>query len=437
MAEPTPTARGLVARVWNAFDGLAADTLWSGAHDLAQLVTALVSFLLLQQSLELEQYGAYVGFYGLVGVFGSMSYAGLGLALLQRLLGEGDDPDGALRSFLSLALMIGLGAIVVGGLMASAWIELSTAEILFILVAELLGVAVVFLSAILVQARAGFAAATRVKLVVIVLRLIVVVSLFVTDQLTIRNLAAGFLVSFLAYGVYLLIVHLPRHGYRVRLGAPTGTAMRASTMFAIPMGASKLQTDGDKFLLNVFAYRADAGLYGAAYRIVQLGTLPLLALDAAAFQRFLPRGEGERGLHWRRATRMGALMVGASAFVGLAMYLVLPVLAAILIQEEEYREAVDIVPWLLFLVPLIATSNSPMNGLLGLGRVDKRMLVYLSAALVSLAGYLILIPPFSWRGAVAATFIGEVYLSVVAWSSLWYYQRRADAELDRQATVGA
>jgi O-antigen/teichoic acid export membrane protein len=418
----------LWSKGWHAFDGLATDTLWSGAHDFIQLVTAFTSFYLLQRSLALESYGAYIGLYGLLGALGAVSYAGVGLALLQRLLGERDDPDETLRSFLSAALLIGVAASVIGTVVAALVLSLTTIEIMLVVVAELVGVAIVFVSAMLVQASSGFPAATRIKMVVIVLRLLVVSVLAAVDQLTIRNLASGFLITFLLYAAYLLLVHLPRHGYRVSVGRPTSVAWRSSVMFSAPMGASRLQTDADKFLLNAFRYDADAGLYGAAYRLVLLGTLPLLALDTAAFQRFLPRAEGQAGVHWRRATRLAALMAVASTLVALALYLLLPFFDFLF--AAEYKEAVDIVPWLLLLIPLIATSNTPMNGLLGLGRADKRMLVYLSSAAVSLVLYFLLIPPFSWQGAVVATVISELYLSISGWVALWYYQRRADRELD-------
>lgn len=421
--------RSSIAKIWGAFDGLAADTLWSGAHDFAHLVTAMTSFLLLQRSLESTAvYGAYVGLYGLVGAFGAVSYSGVGLALLQRLMGERDDPNSSLRSFLSLALVAGVVASIVASIVAIVSLALTPTEIILVVLAELLGVATVWMSAMLIQAGTGFPAATRVKLTVIILRLTVLVSLFVTDQLNIRNLAGGFLISFAMYVVYLLRFHLPRHGYDVSFGRPTRLAVRSSAKFSIPMGASRLQTDADKYLLNVFRYGADAGLYGAAYRIVQLGTLPLLALDTAAFQRFLPKGEGEPGLHWRRAVRLTSLMLAASTLVAIAMYLVLPYLDFLF--EEEYKDALDIAPWLILLIPLVATSNTPMNGLLGLGQSDKRMYVYLSSALVSIVLYLALIPPYSWKGAVAATFVSEVYLAVAGWTALWHYQRKADRELD-------
>lgn len=417
----------LWSKLWHSFDGLAVDTLWSGAHDFTHLTTAFTSFYLLQRALELEEYGAYIGLYGLLGAFGAMSFSGVGLALLQRLIGEGDEPNEALRSFLSLALLIGVVSAVVAAVVGSLTLSLSATEVTLIVLAELIGVAVVFISGIAVQASSGFPAATRVKMTVIVLRLIVLLVLWGSGNLSIRNLAAGFLVSFSIYALYLLRVHLPRHGYRVTFGRPSGQAFRSSFMFSAPMGASKLQTDADKYLLNVFRFSADAGLYGAAYRMVLLGTLPLLALDTAAFQRFLPKGEGEPRLHWRRGTRLAGLMFVASLVVVALLYLTLPLFDFLF--DDEYKEAMDIVPWLLLLIPLIATSNTPMNGLLGLGLADKRMWIYISSAVISVTLYLILIPAFSWQGALVATFISEVYLSAAGWTALWYYQRREDAQL--------
>ena len=325
-------------------------------------------------------------------------------------------------------MLIGLVASGIGIVVASIWLQLTVVEITLVVLAELLGVAIVFVSAMLIQARSGFPAATRVKLTVIILRLIVLLGLWATDNLTIRNLAAGFLLSFAVYAIYLLRVHLPRHGYRVGLGAPSGQSLRSSAMFSAPMGASKLQTDADKFLLNVFRFYADAGLYGAAYRMVLLGTLPLLALDTAAFQRFLPKGDGRPGLHWRRATRLAGLMLGASGIVVALLYLLLPFFDFLF--AAEFKEAMDIVPWLLLLIPLIATSNTPMNGLLGLGLPEKRMWVYLSSSAVSLVGYFVLIPAYGWQGAFVATVISEIYLAAAGWTALWYYQRKADEQVE-------
>ena len=420
--------RSVFSRLWHAFDGLAGDTLWSGAHDLLHLATALTSFQLLQRVLAPEEYGAYIGLYGLVGAFGAISMSGVGLALLQRIMGARDDPDGSVRSFLSLSILVGTVAVLLVAVVGVATLRLTLTEIGLIALAELLAVAIVWIGAVSVQASSGYPASARVRMGIIGVRLTTLVTLQLTGNLTIANLGGGFLLGFAVYAAYLMVVHLPRHGYRVSLGWPSSLSVRSSALFSIPMGASKMQTDGDKWLLNVFRWEADAGLYGAAYRVVQLGTLPLLALDSAAFQRFLPQGTGERGLHWRRAVRLARLMVVASVALAGLLYLALPLLDFLF--TEEYKEAVDIVPWLLLLIPFIAVSSTPLNGLLGLGHADKRMYVYLSSALVSVVIYLVLIPTYSWEGAVIGTFISEVYLVATGWVVLRHYQRKADEAID-------
>ncbi len=402
--------------------------MWSGAHDLLAMATALTSFQLLQRALLVEQYGAYIGLYGLVGALGAISMSGVGLALLQRLIGARDEPSSALRSFLSLSMVIGVVAVLVVGAVGMLTLQLTRAEIAVVAVAELIAVAVVWIAAVSVQAASGYPAAARVRMGIVAIRLVTLVVLQVTGNLTILRLGLGFLIGFSGYGTYLLVVHLPKHGYSVGACRPTALSIRSSAMFSIPMGASKLQTDGDKWFLNVFRFEADAGLYGAAYRVVQLGTLPLLALDAAAFQRFLPQGDGERGLHWHRAKRLAMLVTVASVGLALALYAALPLLGFLF--TDDYQDALGIVPWLLLLIPLLAVSSTPLNGLLGLGHADKRMYVYLSSSALSVAIYFLLIPSYSWRGAVVGTFVSETYLVAMGWGALWFYQRRADEALD-------
>jgi len=423
-----------VRKLWSAFDGLAGDTLWSIAHDGSTLLTALISFSLLQRSLEVSQYGSYVAAYGMLGTLGALSFSGVGLALLQRIIGERDDAQVSLNSFLSLSMLLGAAGGVVAVMFGPRFVELNQLEIFLLVIGELLGAGVIFVLAMGVQASFGFAAATRLKLGVIYIRLVSVVVLFAVGGLSVLTLAASFCFLFLSYALYLMLVHLPKSGYRVDFCRPGRETTDASLMFSVPMGASRLQTDGDKFLLGAFGFLDAAGLYGAAYRVIMIGITPLMALDTAAFQRYLPKVEGQPGVHWRRAKTLGTLTFVASLFVVGGIYLFLPLFEWALLTGD-YKEAGSLVPWLLVIIPLIATINAPMNGLLGLGLVRVRMFIYLGSAALSLALYLILIPFYDWRGAAVATIISEVVLSVVAWTVLWKAQQAADKEIKAQGEV--
>ncbi len=416
--------RAVWSRLWGAFDGLAGDTVWGGVHDVFALIASMTSFVLLQQSLSQAGYGAFFGLYGLVGPLGSLTFAGPGLALLQRRMRYGQDPDEILRSFLSMTLALGLGTSALAIGVAVVFIKLSVVEIALVVAAELFANATIVVCARLVHAVLGYPAMVRVRLVVIVIRLIAVVGLFAFDALTIRNLAGSYLVMYSAYVVWLLTRRLPAAGYRVGLEWPTQSTARSSAVFAVPLAASSLQQDGDKFALNAFDYGAEAGLYGAAYRIVHLGGMPLRVIGAAAFHRFLPDDAVGSSHHLRKSARLTAFMFGVGVLTALSIYVALPVLDLLL--SDEFAEARDIVPWLLPFLPLIALSGTPMNGLLGLGRAKERAAIFLSSAVVSVTLYVALIPGGGWRGAVVATIGSELYLAAASWVAIVYYQRLAD-----------
>ncbi|MDH4277188.1 MAG: polysaccharide biosynthesis C-terminal domain-containing protein [Acidimicrobiia bacterium] len=418
--------RALWSRLWGAFDGLAGDTIWGGVHDVFALVASMTSFVLLQQALTRSGYGALFGLYGLIGPLGSLTFAGPGLALLQRRLRFGQDQNEILRSFLSMTLVIGLGTSALAIGLAVAYIDLSLLEITLVVASELFANATIVVCSRLMHAVHGYPAMIRVRLVVVALRLVAVVGLHALGALTIRNLATSYLIMYSAYVAWLLAKRLPAAGYRVALERPTMRTARTSAVFAVPLAASSLQQDGDKFALNAFNYGAEAGLYGAAYRIVHLGGTPLRVISAAAFHRFLPDDAVGSSHHLRKSARLTGFMFLVGTVTALAIYVALPVLDLLL--SDDFAEAREIVPWLLPFLPLIALSGTPMNGLLGLGRAKERAAVFLSSSAVSVALYLALIPGRGWRGAVAATIGSELYLAVVSWAAIVYYQRLADRD---------
>jgi len=422
--------RRAFARVWGAFDGLAEDTLWAGVLDVAAVMSAVFSFVLLQQALNPASYGALFGLYALVSPLGSLTFAGPGLAVIQRRIRYEEDLNEILRSILSLTFMIGLATSVVAATLAVIFIDLTTLEILLIVASELLASSTIFVCSRLVQAAVSYPAMVRVKLVVVALKTLAVGGLYAFGILNVRNLAVCYLLFYSLYLVWLLTRRLPAIGYTVQLGRPSNSALRSTAVFAVPMAASNLQLDGDKFALNVFNFSADAGLYGAAYRVVSLGSLPLRVIGQAAFHRFLPDNAINSGHHMRKAARLTAFMFGVGVVTAGSIYLASPLLDYLFFGEFE--EAKDIVPWLLFFIPLIALSGTPMNGLLGLGRAKERAAIYLSSAAVSLLLYAVLIPGRGWPGAVIATIGSEVYLAIASWIAIFHYQRIADQKLNLQ-----
>ncbi len=425
-------------RLWRAFDGLAHDTMWTAAHDGLATVTALLSFLAITDVYKDDSatYGAFVAIYGVVGPLGSMTFAGPGLALIQRRLRFGDRLNDLIGSFLAVSLGLGIVSSVIAVAFAVAFIDLSTLEVVLIVVSELFFSSFIFVCAMLRQAAGRYPDMVKTKMGTVVLKLIAVAALFASGNLTIRNLAAAYVVLYGSYALTMLFVVLPRDGYDVRLRRPTRNAVTTSAVFSVPLAAASLQSDGDKVSLAAFNFDAQAGLYAAAYRLVFFGSLPLNVIGQAAFHRFLPEGEdGRNNYHLRRAAKLTAFMFAVAVVTAGALYVALPLMARLLLRGE-FEQAVEIVPWLLLFLPLLALSGTPMNGLLGLGRATERAAVYVSSAIVSIGLYLLLIPGRGWQGAVMATLGSEAYLAVASWVAMIYYQRLADRdETDRSAAL--
>ena len=424
-------ASGPLRRLWHAFDGLAGDTLWSTGYELLAVVTSLVSFVLLTRVLQPAQYGSFAALYGLATIFSAITYSGPGLALIQRHFSFGQDRDQIQASFLSLTLIAGAISSVVAVGLALLVIELSALEIVLITASELFANSVIWVVGWLVQIAAGFPAMIRVRMAAVALKLAAVPALFVTDRLTVRNLGLAYLVLYGGLAAWLIAVRLPRLGYRVTFRKPPADVWRSSGVFAVPLAASQVQSDGDKVALEAFRAGAEAGFYAAAYRIVLLGSLPIRVIGQAAFHRFLDRGDDAvDGHHLRKAGQLTGFMFLVGLASAAAIYAVLIFVEPLidLLIDEEFAEAKEIIPWLVLFIPLMAISGTPLNGLLGLGRTRERALVYLSSAVLSIVLYVTLVPWRGWPGAVAATLASEAYLAAASWVAMVHFQRLADRD---------
>ena len=196
--------------------------------------------------------------------------------------------------------------------------------------------------------------------------------------------------------------------------------VRSVLLYALQIGASNVQTDGDKFVLNAAHHPADAGRYGAASRIMQFALLPLVALISATHVSFL-RGRADASGQMHRAIRSSLAAIAYGVPAALALFLIAPL--APLVLTRDFSETTRMLQWLAPLVILRGQSTFPMNGLMGLGRNDLRVKLYVVNAMLSVLLYAALIPRYSWRGALAASFVTELSLSVSGWVALYRCQR--------------
>jgi O-antigen/teichoic acid export membrane protein len=405
----------LLSRAW------ASDTRWALLDQGLALVASTISFLLLGRVLGPAGYGAFVGLYALMGPFLAPTVSGVFFCALEHIVREGEDPVDVARSCLGMTVAIALLCVPVLSAVGLIWIEGLPAVATVLLVgAEFLLNGLVAASQAMVQALTGFPAASRLRMTSSFSRIGLLAVLAGTGSLTLTTLAVGQVVTLGAVSVFALTRVSRRLGVPARPGRIRPRHVRSVMLYGLGIGASNAQGDGDKFVLNAAHHQADAGRYGAAYRLMQIVQLPVSALLGATHLSFLNARE-EQGSQWRRAVRLSLVAAAYAVPAVAALVLVAPLVPRIL--TRDFAETTVILQLLAPVVILRSIGGFPMNGLMGLGRNALRTKLLIGNALFSLALYAALIPGYSWRGALVATLISETSLCGSGWLALYWCDR--------------
>ncbi len=408
---------------------LGKDTIWAAVNDGAMLVVALLTFTLVVRSFGQEEYGAYLGAFGIVAPLTGLAWTGVALTALQRVIREGEEPSLVASQCFSIMLPVSVFSVTAVLLIGSLLVPtLGVFEFVGLVGAELVGSAIIGVTAAIAQGVRSFGAAARVRLVAVLLKAVTVVALYLTDKLTIRGIGFGMMGVMACLSLYLLTVYLPSMGVRPRLMRPSKPFVRDVGSFGLPILVSSIQSDGDKTALNAYGMPAVAGAYGAAFRVVQFAMMPINAFDNAVFQRFLSHDPLAKNQHLRRAKFSAGFTTGLGVVIAGVLFFMAPLLP--ILAGDQFEESTSMVRWLLLLMPMYAVSTAPMNGLLGLGKLQLRAIIFGIAAFVSIACYVVLVPSLTWVGGLIGTLAGEGTVAVLGWYFLVQKQRQHDNELD-------
>ncbi|ROQ90784.1 oligosaccharide flippase family protein [Desulfosoma caldarium] len=208
--------------------------------------------------------------------------------------------------------------------------------------------------------------------------------------------------------------------YRVTrdLGPPSWPGRRAllpyisnGLPFSFWGGANKLYIDADKFLLARMASLEVTGTYSAGYRFVDLALLPLHALLDAAAPRLFKAGAESMRSALRAIVPLLWPSFAYALTVGAAISLAAPLIPHFL--GSDYAGAVPATQWLAWL-PLAGLPRQLLNYTVIAGDAQRLgMMTAGAGALVNVALTIWWIPLWSWRGAAAATYASELFMTLM------------------------
>jgi O-antigen/teichoic acid export membrane protein len=196
--------------------------------------------------------------------------------------------------------------------------------------------------------------------------------------------------------------------------------------FAFATSTSTAYNDVDKTMLSHYGMNAANGIYSMAYRIIDVATIPGLAIREAALPRFFQSGQSgiraSAALAMRLLKRAAPLGLIAAAAVFVSAPLV-PHLVG-----NGFRETVLALRWLCLIPVLRAFHHMTGSALTGSGLQRYRTLSQIAAVGLNVGLNVWLIPRHGWLGAAWSSLATDGMLAVMNCGTLAWACRLAVPE---------
>jgi O-antigen/teichoic acid export membrane protein len=189
--------------------------------------------------------------------------------------------------------------------------------------------------------------------------------------------------------------------------------IKESWPIALSIAFNLVYFKADIIILSLFHKAEAVGIYGASYKVLEVLTtfpamfagliLPLLAAawvaaDKERFQRVLGKAFD------------AMVMIAIPLIVG-TLFLAKPVMDLI---APEFTDSARVLQLLIFATATIFIGNLFGNTVVAINKQKTMMWLYLAVAIISLVGYLIFVPRYSYFGAAGMTIASEILITVAA-----------------------
>jgi O-antigen/teichoic acid export membrane protein len=381
-----------------------------------RLVIQAVYFVLISRTLGPGQYGAFVAMASLVAI--AAPFAGLGSpivlakyvsrepGLLSLYWGNGLLTIGVSGFLLSLVILL-LTPFLLGPTFLSLTFLVCLSDLWMSRVAELAAFAFTALG------RMGESAIINVCVSLTRLLGIVVVSTFVHHpdvKVWTITYTLGGAITF-AYAFTKTTIAARGIEMRPRLAWET---LPESSLFAVSICSATIYNDIDKTMVGKLASFTATGIYGAAYRIIDVSLVPVRAMLSAAYPEFFRIGVGGPSATKKFAYKLIKRSVPFGALVAIGLILGAPVVPYVL--GKNYASAVEAIRWLA-VIPLLRCIHIFLaDGLTAAGYQGTRTLVQVGVGLINVGLNIYFIRHWSWRGAAWTSIMCDAMLAFSLWA---------------------
>jgi O-antigen/teichoic acid export membrane protein len=216
---------------------------------------------------------------------------------------------------------------------------------------------------------------------------------------------------------------------RVKLGAPKFTwprsaaELREGFYFSSSLSAQTIYNDIDKTMLARLSTLDATGIYGAAYRLIDVSFAPISALLWSTYPNFFRAGAKgiassfsyAKPLLLRALTYSTAVCAIVLLTAGIVPYILGP----------EYARTTEALRWLAPLPVLRGLHYFLSDSLTGAGHQGVRTAIQAGVAVFNVLINLWIIPAYSWRGAAWSSIASDGLLVCGTAAAVFILSRRA------------
>ncbi len=401
---------------------IAYNTLIQVAGKILATILSFISLMLMTRYLGPSSFGEYTTAFTFISIFAVCADFGLTLVTSRLLSAPNADEKKIVGNLFGLRIVLAVGLVGIAPLLIFAFpYSLSTK------IAVLLGSAA-FVFPLFNQIFVGFFQKKLnlkyVAIAEVVNRIIFLIAIIVSIQ---KNLGLnGIMIGLTISALVSFLIHYYFAGKETSVRPAWdfkywGEILKTSWPLAVTIIFNLIYLKADTLLLSLFKTQQEVGLYGAAYRIVEvLNSLPYIfaglilpVLSAAWLSKDLTK--------YRKVLQKSfdltmiaiiPLIVGGQIVASGIIYLM---------AGKEYLAAGPILQILLIAVGFVFISCLFTHAIIAIDKQKKIIGAYAFTSVSSLALYLWLIPRYSYYGAAIATVYSELAISAAAMYFVYRY----------------
>lgn len=407
---------------------LARNASWMLVGQGFKLLIQALYFTIMARSLGPQNYGAFVGVVGLVGIVSPFASMGSGYLLIKNVA---LDQCQFRKNWGSALMTILLSASILFGVVTLISRFLLPASIPIRLV-MMVAAADLFGTSISDNCGHAFIAFERMKwtawinVLLSALRLVAAIILAaVHARPTASQWGELYLVSTSIVVLLALLLVIVKLGTPIFGLSRSAAEIRDGFYFSVTQSAQTIYNDIDKAMLARLSTLEATGIYGAAYRIVDVSFTPVAAVLIAAFPIFFRVGADGISATLRYVKPLIFRALGYAALVALGLWISAGMVPLIL--GHEYRLTVEALRWLAVLPLLKAVHSFLADALTGAGYQALRTVISAGVAVFNVLLNIWIIPVYSWRGAAWSSIASDALLICAIGTAVFILSRRSQS----------